>query len=147
MKLFEIKDLGKAGFMPYVIENGEPVFLFMETSDAKYGGDKPMIAKGHIDGGETAKEAGIREAEEELGLKRSNLKMDTVREAWSGQLSGLTATYTMTIFMGEVKDKKDFGSFHYETKATHWMTLDDYRKRGRKSQLNIVEKAHSLLVK
>lgn len=146
MKLREIKEISKAGLLPYVFESGEPVFLFMESSDPRYGGDKPMIAKGNIDDGESVTEASIREAEEELGLKQPNLKMDTMRIAWAGALSDSVPSCFMTIFMVEIKHKKDFGKFHYETKATHWLTLEDFRKIGRTDQLMIVEHAHSLLL-
>lgn len=128
--------------MPYVIENREPVFMFMKSSDAKFGGDAPMISKGHIDDGESAKEAGVREAEEELGLKRSNMVAATLKEVWRGELSGQTETYVMVIYTCQVKDKNNFGKPHYETESVHWMTNEEFQKSGRSSQRKIVQQAH-----
>lgn len=144
MKLNEVADLPKkAGFLPYVIEDGKPVFMFMLSSDPKFGGGLPAIAKGEIDGDESPKEAGMREAEEELGLKRSNLKLSTVKEVWRGEITGLLITYTMVIYAGEVKNRKDFGTPHYETESVHWMTKEEFGAEGRPSQQHIVDAAFS----
>ena len=147
MRLTELHDQKpkKSGFIPDVIEDGVPVLMLRVPSDPKYGGDKPCVAKGGIDPGEDPETAGIREAEEELGLKKSNLKMNTVKLAWKGKLTGNTETYIMTIYMGEVKSKKDFGHTHYDTGSVHWLTWEQYQKDGRRSQLNIIQAAHGLL--
>lgn len=147
MRLTEIaKAPKKAGLIPYVIEDGVPVFMFMKSSDANFGGDAPMISKGHIDEGESAKEAAVREAEEELGLKRSNMVTSTLKEVWHGELSGQTETYVMVIYTCQVKDKANFGKPHYETESVHWMTNDDFQTRGRSSQRKIVAQAHAAVV-
>lgn len=144
MRLTEIaKAPKKSGLVPYVIENGVPVFMFMKSSDANFGGDAPMISKGHIDDGESAKEAAIREAEEELGLKRSNMIVSTLKEVWRGELTGQTETYVMVVYMCQVKDKSNFDKPHYETESVHWMTNDEFQKSGRSSQKNIVAQANS----
>ena len=127
------RQLGKAGFIPYVIVAGQPLFMFMVPSDAMFGGTKPSVAKGMIDAGETAAEAAIREAEEELGLKMSNVKKDTVKMAWRGNIQALKAIYPMTIYMGQVKDQRDFNKPHFETGKTMWMSLEKFRLSGRKS--------------
>lgn len=144
MRLTEIaKAPKKAGLIPYIIEGGKPVFMFMKSSDASYGGDAPMISKGHIDDGESAKEAAIREAEEELGLKRSNMIASTLKEVWRGEFSGQTETYVMGIYACQVKDKVNFGKPHYETESVHWMTNEEFQKHGRSSQRKIVAKANT----
>lgn len=145
MKLLEITAESKAGFLPYIMVDGVPQFMFMIPSDPEYGGDKPTVAKGGIDEGESPKQAGIREAEEELGLKKSNVNPSTIRLAWAGEIKGMSSSYFMSIFMGEVKDKSDFNKPHFETKETVWLSLDDFKKHGRQSQVEIVEKAASLL--
>lgn len=138
MKLFEIKSSGKAGFIPYIIDGDQILFMFMVSSDPAFGGPDPSIAKGGIDPGETAKEAGIREAQEELGLVVDNLKQDTVALGWQGKLTGLKETYSFSVYAGEVKNKKKFVKPHYETGAVHWMTEDEFNRKGRQSQRHIV---------
>jgi 8-oxo-dGTP pyrophosphatase MutT (NUDIX family) len=147
LKLTELaKEPKKAGLIPYVIENGQPLFMFMKSSDASFGGDAPMISKGHIDDGESPKEAALREAEEELGLKRSNIVASTLKEVWRGKLSGQTETYVMVIYACQVKNKNNFGKPHYETESVHWMTNEIFQKSGRSSQRKIVQRAHNLIV-
>src|SRR5271168_1519775 len=107
MKLYEIAmPLEKAGFIPYVYEDGKPLFYFMTPSDATFGGDQPSIAKGHIDKGESVLDAAYREASEELGLKAENIIHSTVVLAWKGKVEGRKSSYTMTVYIGEVKKKK-----------------------------------------
>lgn len=146
MKLFELKSkIIKAGFIPYVFENNLPVFMFMISSDVAFGGLDPAIAKGHVDDGESEMQAGIREAEEELGLVTSNLKHETIQLAWKGNIDGLTEQYPLSVFIGEVKNKNDFVKPHYETASVIWLTEEEYIKSGRKSQAHIVKVAAKLL--
>lgn len=148
MRLAEIaKAPKKAGLIPYIIEDGKPVFMFMKSSDASFGGGAPMISKGHIDDGETPKEAAIREAEEELGLNRSNMIASTLKEVWHGEFVGQTETYVMVIYACQVKDKANFGKPHYETESVHWMTNEEFQNRGRKSQTEIVQQAYTSVLK
>lgn len=128
--------ISKAGFMPFVIENGVPLYLFMVSSDATFGGAKPQISKGHVDKGETPEQAGIREAEEELGLRRSNI--GPVLKGWSGKQTGLTATYLMAIYAAQVKSKTAFDKPHYETERTVWLSAEEFKTQGRKEQAAIV---------
>ena len=143
MRLDEVaaKMREKAAFMPYVIENDEPAFLFMVPSNVHFGGDRPQLAKGGIDAGENAQEGAVREAEEELGLKRSNIKPGTIRLAHKAVIQGQTEKAVMHLFIAEVKNKKNFDQPHYETGATFWLTLEQFKKEGRQSQLPFVEAA------
>jgi 8-oxo-dGTP pyrophosphatase MutT (NUDIX family) len=148
MKLFEIAATPlKAGLLPYVMEGGERLYMFMVPSDPAYGGSKPCIAKGGIDGGETSRFAAIREAEEELGLIQSNIKSATLVKAWEGRLIGNTEDYTLTIYACEVKDQKDFNKPHYETGSVHWLSADEYASVGRQSQKHIVTEVEKFLSK
>lgn len=135
----------KAGFIPYVIEDGEPCFMFMISSNSKFGGNQPSIAKGGIDKGETSLEAAFREAKEELGLRRRNIKDDTVKQVFTGKIKGKTHTYIMDVFMGEIKSKTDFGKFDHETAEVKWLTLSEFQKTGRPSHIGIVRKAKKLI--
>lgn len=128
----------KAGCIPYYLRDGEPVMAFMISSDSAYGGADPMIAKGGIDSGESPEEAGVREAEEELGLKRSNIVDGTLKLGWSGELTGFDATYKFDVLMCEIDDVRDFNKPHYETKEVVWMTADEFNSKGRKTQRHIV---------
>lgn len=130
----------KAGLIPYVYEDGEPVFMFMVPSDPNFGGTKPAIAKGNIDPGETVIEAAVCEAEEELGLVKTNIISETVRLIWTGHKG-----YSMTVFMCEVRDKKNFVKPHFETGSTHWLTAKQFNEQGKSWQISIVNKARSLL--
>ena len=66
----------KAGLIPFYFDKsiGKFKYLMMVSSDAAYGGDKPMISKGGQDPGESNRATALREAEEELGLVLSNLQ-------------------------------------------------------------------------
>jgi 8-oxo-dGTP pyrophosphatase MutT (NUDIX family) len=123
-----------------VFEDGEPVFMFMIPSDPNFGGTRPAIAKGNIDPGELDIEAAIREAEEELGLVKSNIISSTLKKIWSGEKG-----YHMTVYMCEVRNKKNFVEPHFETGSTHWLTVDEFTENGKIWQIPIVRKARSLL--
>lgn len=146
MKLTELNSPAKAGLIPYIEEDGEILMLFMVTSDAHYGGPDPMISKGHVDAGENTEQAAIREAEEELGLKQSNM-VGKPALGWSGTLKGMEATYPFEVYSVRVKDKNDFGKFHYETASTHWLTMQQFFDQGRRSQIEIVTKVHASIKK
>lgn len=145
MLLNEVHNLQKSGFLPYVMVDGELSFMFMVASDPNFGGDRPMLSKGHVEDGEDIKEAALREAEEELGLIRSNVISSF--KAWSGRLEGMDAQYTLTIYAGEIKDKHKFNTPHFETKETVWLSLQQFRERGRKSHIPIVKQIHDQIVK
>ena len=146
MRLDEIAKVPeKAGFVPYVFVAGEPVFYFMSPSKSEYGGPQPQIAKGGVDEGETIYEGALREAKEELGLKKSNLIDNTVMMGWKGKIRGKRETYMMTVYIGEVKKQDNFKEPHHETGSTHWLTLKEFMKNGRKSQASIVRAIHDLI--
>jgi len=146
MKLLEVaKITERAGFLPYVIEDDEPVFYFMKPSKAKFGGAQFQIAKGGLESGETSLDAALREAKEELGLRRSNVKDDTVQLVWRGKMRGAEEVYTMSVYMGEIKKKDNFKEPTHETAETAWLTAKDFVKKGRQPQQHIVRKAAALV--
>lgn len=139
MLLTEITiEIKKAGFVPYVKEDDGVKFMFMVSSNAKFGGSKPMISKGHIDAGESIKQAAIREAEEELGLIKSNIRKKTLIEAWRGEVKGEKQKYGMVIFAAEMKEKDAFTLPGKETSHTVWMTLQEFLKHGRTAHHQIM---------
>lgn len=135
----------KAGLIPYFVSGGKVEMLFMITSDARFGGLDPMIAKGHIDKGENAEEAAIREASEELGYKPSNAKGKLFKVDDFHSASKMGYPEKTEFFAVEVKNKKDFGQFHYETASTHWMTNEEFQKRGRDRHKPIVQKLSDMI--
>lgn len=134
----------KAGIIPYIISNNEIKMCFMITSDADYGGDQPMVAKGHIDAGETPLQAAIREGREELGLVSSNFKSQPFH-VLDETITGYTSSYIMRVYGVEVKDQTNFTKPGYETKEVVWLTQEEYHKHGRKSQVMFVDKLISLI--
>jgi hypothetical protein len=139
----ESAHLGKAGFIPYY-KDGKDIFMkFVISSDPEYGGSKPMIAKGHIDAGEDAYTAAVREAHEECGLISSNLISNTIKVGWRGNITGMTETAPMTIYIGEVQNPNNFDKPGYEVSKTVWMTMEEYTANGRKSQLGVVQSCYN----
>lgn len=136
------KKVSRSGVLPYYIDKGEIKILFMKPSDAKYGGSSFQIAKGKHEEGETAKEAGLREAGEELGLFKGNIEHTHAL----GKFLGRTH-----IFVSKIKDPDMFGDPHFETEETKWMTPDEFQSEGRdlhkpvvKAAVRYIEKAENL---
>lgn len=133
----------KAGFIPYFFDEtiGKFKYLMMVSSDARFGGDKPMVSKGGQDPGETDEETALREAEEELGLVRSNL-----HEYWHLCKSPYK-NYKLSIFAGKVKDISNFTKPCYETEYTLWMTAEEFLKEGREDHHSFVTRLEGILRK
>lgn len=124
--------LFRAGLLPYVIENDRVKFLLMKPSDARFGGPEFQIAKGKIEQGETEEEAAVREAEEELGLIRSNIGPVEFLGNYLGRTS---------MFITEVKDRSKFNKPHFETSETVWLSLPEFDIIGRKLHLHVIQEA------
>jgi 8-oxo-dGTP pyrophosphatase MutT (NUDIX family) len=133
----------KAGVIPYYYFDGVLKMLFQVSSDPAFGGPDPMIAKGQVDAGESVDEAAIREAEEELGLVKSNVS--NITKAWVGPLTGMQASYTLHVYTCEVTDPDNFVEPHFETERTEWLTPDEFERVGRASQRHIVAEIASKL--
>lgn len=126
------KKIDRSGVMPYYIDEEQIKILFMRPSDPKYGGDVFQIAKGKHEDGETAEEAGLREANEELGLYKGNIKH--LHEL--GKFLGRT-----TMYVAEINDPEMFGDPRFETKETKWMTPDEFQSEGRDLHKPVVKAA------
>lgn len=122
----------RSGVLPYFIKDDEILLLFMKPSNPKYGGDTFQMAKGKHEDGESALEAGLREAGEELGLFRGNI----VHTHELGTFLGRT-----TVFIVEVKDPDAFGEPHFETGDTKWMTSKEFLHSGRDLHKPVVQAA------
>ena len=131
----------KAGLIPYKFDDsiGKFKYLMMVSSDAAYGGDKPMVSKGGQDPGETDQETALREAEEELGLVRSNLLgcFDVGKSS--------SKSYKLFVFAGEILDISNFTKPCYETEYTLWMTAEEFYEMGRKDHHCFIEQLEGIL--
>lgn len=125
------KKLYRAGVVPYYVDdNNEPIMMFMIPSNKKYGGDQPQIAKGKQEDNEPLSETAMREAEEELGLKRNNI----LNVFKVGMFMGRTEIYAARII-----DPDDFGQYTTETKTTLWLTKNRFMKIGRDIHRSVIE--------
>ena len=129
----------KAGFIPYFHNGVNYEYLMMVSSDPKFGGDKPMISKGGVEIDETVKEGALREAEEELGLRRHNLKSFFFFHEKNFK------THQLFVYAGEVKSKDDFAKPHFETEYTVWMTKAEFIENRRRDHRIFIEQLEFLL--
>ena len=122
----------RAGVIPYIIESDELKMMFMRPSDTTFGGKKFQVAKGKIEKGESKNVAAFREAKEEMGLFKGNV----INEHDLGNFLGRTQ-----VFLAEIKDLEMFGDPHFETAATKWLTLEQFKDTGRELHYPIVQAA------
>jgi 8-oxo-dGTP pyrophosphatase MutT (NUDIX family) len=130
----------RAGIVPYMLsEDGTIEYLMMVSSDPKFGGPRPMISKGKIERGEGVLDAALREGEEELGLKRRNIRKGSIRDLADERVVLHSGTYDLTLFSCEIIDRYDFNKWCDETEYVIWMTLEDFRDEGRRDHVKYVE--------
>lgn len=138
----------KAGLIPYYEDDdGDIVMLFMISSDPKFGGSRPMPSKGGVDKGETAKEAAIREAFEELGLEPSNIEhVKFVKSESYGYVNIEQQQVDVTVewYYGRMKNPTQLVAHGYETSKVVRMTADEYAKRGRVVDRGLVHQVSDL---
>lgn len=136
----------RAGLIPYMKgEDGSLRYLMMVSSDPKFGGPRPMISKGKIEAGEGVLDAAVREAEEELGLKRRNIRIGSLVDVADERVVLHSGSYDLTLFACEIIDKYDFDKWCDETEFTTWMTLECFRSKGRKDHIKYVEKLEQMV--
>ena len=135
----------RAGLIPYLRdENGQLLFLMMVSSNSKFGGPRPMISKGKIEKGESTVECALREAEEELGLLRENLADQPILVAQE-RVVLRSGAYHLTVYAAPIRDRWNFGMWCDETEYTVWMSLEEFREKGRKDHIKYVEAVVELL--
>lgn len=134
----------RAGLIPYIKQDGIIKMLFFIPSDPDYGGDKPQIAKGRVDKNEDVKTAALREASEELGLVIDNVI--NTKLITKELLSGMTAdNYEFHLYASEIKDLNNFIPYGDETLETKWLTMEEFIKDGRESQVELVKKTYDAI--
>ena len=132
------KKVKRSGVIPYIIENNEILMMFMKPSDGKFGGDVFQIAKGKHEEGETALQAGLREASEELGLFEGNI----IETHDLGTFLGRTS-----IYITKIANKDLFGDPCDETEEAAWLTLEQFEEVGRDLHKPVVKAAVRLIKK
>ncbi len=134
----EKKLVYRAGLIPYVVEEGKVLMMFMRPSDSEFGGDTFQIAKGKVEEGENNLTAALREAKEEIGLFVGNV----IKTEEVGQFMGRT-----TVFVSKIKDKEMFGEPSFETSTTKWMSLEEFVADGRDLHKPVVKAAYRTIMK
>lgn len=128
----------RAGLIPFRYEGDEVQYLLMVSSDPKFGGPRPMISKGKIEKGENALEAAIREAEEELGFKRRNIRGEII-PLFDGRQELYSGAYHLSVYGVEIQDKYDFDKWCEETEYTVWFSLEAFKVEGRRDHIKFLE--------
>lgn len=132
------EEVFRAGIIPFIIKDGEIKFMFMKPSDPKFGGPDWQIAKGRVEGDDDNMTTALREGEEELGLKESNINYVSELGYYLGRTS---------VFVCNVIDMEDFGPFHYETGDVVWLTRKEFDQLGRSLHRPIVRDAEQFVIK
>lgn len=136
-----LKKIFRAGLIPLYIDPNNidnSKMMFMVPSDTLYGGSDPQIAKGQIENGESAEEAALREAGEELGLRNSNI----VRLFDCGSWLGRTHLFVAVV---ETDDPAQFDVPHFETRSVHWLTKAQFNESGRELHRSVVDNVFNLV--
>lgn len=106
-----------AGAFIYRKENGEPLFLLMVKKNGEYD-----LAKGHIEKGESAEMAAIREIKEETGLDVDFIPYFTASTRYFFYERRRKVLKTVKFFLAEAKAKNVRVS--YEHKGYEWVDYD-----------------------
>jgi len=134
------KKIYRAGTVPYYIEDdGVIKFLFMTPieEDQRYSGSSFQIAKGKQEENEPLIETAMREAEEELGLRRNNI----LNFFKAGTFLGRT-----DIYIAKIMDPEAFNTVTDETDEVMWLTLDEFLDIGRDIHKPVMEEIYNIIV-
>jgi len=135
------KKIYRAGLIPYHLSEDSNTFkmLFQRPASHTFGGNTYQLCKGKIENNESAIDAAIREAQEEVGLFVPNI----IGDIYSlGIFLGRT-----TVFVAEVNDPLLFGDPEPGIASTRWMTPSEFYEEGRLLHRPIVEAATRWITK
>lgn len=129
----------RAGLIPY-LRDGDGVYhyLMMISSNAKFGGPRPMISKGKIEDDEDTLGCAIREAEEELGLVRDNMIESPFLIA-DERVALRSGAYHLTVYAARIRDRWNFEKWCDETLMTEWHTLESFKENGRRDHIRYID--------
>lgn len=129
----EKKLVFRAGTIPYIVENGKVLMMFMKPSNPEFGGDTFQIAKGRVEDGEDSKTAALREAKEELGLFIGNVSLVEDLGSFMGRTS---------VYVAKIKDRGMFGEPGFETSEVAWLTPEEFDHIGRDLHRPVIKAAY-----
>lgn len=118
----------KAGIIPYYIDENDKIWmLFIVSSNPKFGGPFPSIAKGKNDPFETPRYTAMREASEELSINIS--KFIPCKFLDKAKILGKKLKFDMYVYMIRCKRMFDIPS-NAEISHGEWIPEDQiYRVR------------------
>jgi 8-oxo-dGTP pyrophosphatase MutT (NUDIX family) len=146
MKYTEFKPefvIFKAGVIPYIIENDQIKMLFVISSNVWFGGKQPGIAKGGAEANEKPIETAMRECEEEIGLTKENFS--SIIEGAKEFIQGEASSYPFYVYAAKLESVPQI-RLSDEIGAVTWLTMEEFRQIGRKSQLGVVEKTYNKIL-
>lgn len=108
---------------------------------------KWVFAKGHVEKGETIRQAAIRETKEEMGLKNLRVKEPLGSMQFTFQFKGKKIRKTVYYFLMQTRfDEIGKPQKEEKIRAIKWMGLRTARKMlGYKNTLPIFERAYAIL--
>ena len=101
------------------------------------------FAKGGVDKGENAQATALREGEEELGIKKKYLKF--IKKLGAFVVKKKNSTNVLYVYFAFYAKPFDLNPHDFEVKKVKWLTLEQFKQQGRRTQLSIIEKAEKLI--
>jgi len=119
----ELKHDSAVGIIPVHQEDEKLLFCLVRHADGHWG-----FPKGHLEAGESEREAARRELREETGIEEVEMvpnKMFT--EQYTFELKGVSYNKTVTYFIGLVKDasRTTLDDFKKEIPEMRWLSYDE----------------------
>ena len=129
------QDVLRSGVIPILEENGKTYAYCMIPSNVNFGGDKPQMAKGHLEEGYSILENALKESGEEIGLIQENVC----------NIRFVGVFHKIAVFACNVKDKNQWKDFEWETSWAGWVDITDDASRIRDFQQEIFIKAKEIM--
>lgn len=92
-----------------------------------------ISAGGHINVGESALQAAVREAKEEMGL---DIDPDKLHFSFSTRIIGRAPNDIVTVYLYELRGDEKFTYLDGEVESYEWRTLDNFKTISHNSEAN-----------